>query len=573
MLLSINTKSIFMQTRFFTNLLLILSSAFLFVSCSKSNEIGKYIPENASMVVHLNGKSISEKLPWSEVKQGELFKTIYNDTASGSFMKSVLDNPENTGMDVAADLAFFIQQDTAGGYAAFIGTVKDEAKFKQFIQSTTKSAAVASEKDGIQYLAVDKTVASWKKDRFIIVAEIPNTNMMAYDMPKFDSLGNRMDAAPAAPVASRNLNAEATALFALKKDISLADEDKFSDLLNTKGDIHFWINSEAIYKTSGMGVGAMAMMNLSKIYEGTRMAGTASFENGKIDVDIKSYSSKEMAELWKKYEGTGISKDMASKLPSKNVAAYIAMNFKPEGLRELVKLLGMEGFANMGTSFLGFSLDDFIKANKGDLLFTVSDIRKDTSGKTAANVLFSTSIADKASFDKLIAAGKKLGAEKMGNALNNSVFYNTNDKYFAIGNDKAAIESYINGSATAVPPFYDKLSGKPFAAYFNIQYILTSAKADMPASADSLANVIMDESIKLWDNVSASGGEFSNGAVTQHIEINLMDKNTNSLKQLNNYLGLIGSIVAKKKHERNDAWNREWNQTDTTTVVMPDSVR
>lgn len=37
----------------------------------------------------------------------------------------------------------------------------------------------------------------------------------------------------------------------------------------------------------------------------------------------------------------------------------------------------------------------------------------------------------------------------------------------------------------------------------------------------------------MWDDVYMKGGSYSGGGITQTMEINLIDKNTNSLKQLN----------------------------------------
>jgi hypothetical protein len=66
----------------------------------------------------------------------------------------------------------------------------------------------------------------------------------------------------------------------------------------------------------------------------------------------------------------------------------------------------------------------------------------------------------------------------------------------------------------------------------------------------------------MWDNLLSTGGDFKNGGITQHMEINLVDKTTNSLKQLNSYLGVMGSIEKKKKDQR----NIEWNNNDVPAV-------
>jgi len=84
----------------FQTLLFVFAASLFVVSCSKkSNVEGKNIPANASIVVLVNGESISAKLPWEEVKQNELFKLVALDSTMSSIAKSALDNPENTGID------------------------------------------------------------------------------------------------------------------------------------------------------------------------------------------------------------------------------------------------------------------------------------------------------------------------------------------------------------------------------------------------------------------------------------------------------------------------------------------
>src|SRR5688572_12634721 len=101
-----------------------------FSSCKKSNETGKYIPKNASVVIHMNGEALNAKLPWEEIRKNQLFEKIYQDTSLGNTMRSALDNPENTGIDIKKDMMFYIQLDSAGSLVAFQGKIKDAEKFK-----------------------------------------------------------------------------------------------------------------------------------------------------------------------------------------------------------------------------------------------------------------------------------------------------------------------------------------------------------------------------------------------------------------------------------------------------------
>ncbi len=455
---------------------------------------------------------------------------------------------------------FFVVKDSSGGYVAAIGTVKDAAKFKAYNAAALKNAT-ASEKNGIQYMVSERTTVCWDKDKFVVVSDAPE---MA-QMNDFDEM-MRKDSTPVIlPKSTRDGVSTAAFIYALKEDNSLAENEKFSELVNTRGDIHFWANSESLY-AAAPGIGGMAMINIRKLYEGSFTAGTVQFENGKIDVDMKSYAGKEMTDLLKKYGGTKIDADMVKRLPAKDVAVFFAMNFKPQGIKEFLKLIGVDGFVNMGTSQFGFNLDDFVKANKGDILLSISDIKKDTAGKTEVAILFAASKGDKASFEKLMTAGKKLGSTPMPGGGPN-LHVNQDDKYFSIGTKKEYIDQYVSKNADNKFAFFDKISSGPIGGYVNLQYIMTSFRGE--AGKDSLALAALDASLKVWDNILVSGGEFKDGGVTQHVEINLVDKTTNSLKQLNQYAAVIGNIAREKKKE-NGMWDIRLK--GDTTLVNKDSL-
>lgn len=532
-----------MKQKFLPSLFLSLTAILMMVSCSKkSNTLGRYVPANAAIVLHLNAATLTDKLPWEEVKQNELFKKMIADSSLSPFAKAALDNPENTGIDIKKDLIFFMVKDSTGAYVAFEGGIKDAAKFKAYNNSVFKNGK-ASQKNGVDYLADDKTTVSWNQTKFIVVADAPE----ASQLNNMDRMMNKdsMMLPPPVSVSTRDEAATAEQLYALAENNSLAKNEKFSELVASKGDVHFWMNAES-FNPGTAGMGAMSMVNMNKIFEGSVTSGTVNFESGKIEVDVKSYAGKELTDIWKKYSGSKISSDMVKRVPAKDVAFFLAMNFKPEGIKEFVKLMGLEGLINMGAAFLGFNLDDFIKANKGDILLAVSDIVKDSSGKTDASVLFAASVGDKLSFDKLVAAGNKMGKDQLGAAAS-KISFNQNKEYFAIGNKKENIDQFITKEGSSTFDFYSKIASGPIGGYVNLQYIMTSMRSE--ASKDSLGLLAMDASIKMWENIILSGGEFKNNGVTQHIEINLVDKTTNSLKQLNKYAAAIGVIAEQKKKE------------------------
>jgi hypothetical protein len=554
-----------MKFKLIPTLFIALASMVLFSACSKkSNTEGRYIPKGAMLALVLNGASLSDKLPWEEVKSNTIFQEAYGDSSLDAFAKTAMDNPENTGIDIKKDMVIFVVKDSVGGYASIQGSIKDAAKFKAYHTASVKNAT-ASQKDGIDFLTAERTTVSWNKDRFVMLIDFPEMSRMKdlqNDMP-FDTTMTMPTPKPV--VSTRNTVEAATAIYNLSEANSMAKDEQFSLLVNKKSDIYFWMNFENLFKDLQM-PGGMAMMNMAKMYEGAKFAAAANFEDGKIDINIKSYAGKELTDVYKKYSGTKLDSDMTNRLPVKDVALFFAMNFKPEGIKEFLRVTGMEGLASIGLMQAGINIDDFVRANKGDIMLSVSDFSTDTLGKPKPKVMFATSIGDKASFDKLIAFGQRAGSG--ARAMDSEVSYNKNEKYFVIGNDKAANDAFIAGKATK-PAFFDKIGDGPIAGFANFQYIMNAMQSE--AGKDSIATEALKISQKIWDYATLSGGNFKEGGIEQHAEIYLMDKSTNSLKQLNRYMNEL-AVLHKKQKERERATGAI-SGIDTIPMIKIDTVK
>jgi hypothetical protein len=528
-------------------LMTIVAITVLFASCKDSNTLGKHIPATASIAVHINGKSLSEKLPWNDIKANPLFENVYTDSSISATVKKILDNPDNSGIDTKGDLIFFMQKDADGGYVVLQGAVKDAAAFKTLTAEMVENGT-ASEKDGISFVNNSSQCVGWNKEQFVLVADAPELGQM-------DDLSRRMkrDSIDISTNKKRDVVTACKAVFDLEEGQSLAKNEKFGKLVSEQGDLHFWINAEEMNKNGGS-MPALAMVNLEKLYKGSFTAGTVNFDNGKINLSLKSYAGEEMSKLYEKYSGSKVSEEMLKKIPGKDVMGAVALNFKPEGLKEFLKLTNLDGFVNMGSAELGFTLDDFVKANKGDIVLGMSDLAMaaDSTGsgnpKPGFNYVFASSIGDKTAFNKLVKAGEMLSGKfiEPGKA---PFAYSTNGSLFAISNTQDNADKFINGPGSSFD-FISKIAGEPMGGYFNIQAIMKAFGTE--ASKDSLGKMVYDASLKMWDNVVFKGGEFKDGAMISNGEINLMDKGTNSLKQLNGYFAVIGQVMKEKEKKQKE---------------------
>ncbi len=548
-----------MQTSHVFKFAFIVAAIALLASCTKTNTQGKLIPKEAAIIVKVDGKSLSAKLPWEEIKQNPLFKEIYADSSLPVTLKNLLNDPENAGIDTKSDLLFFAIKDSLGGYVGFEGTVKDEKIFKTFNQTITENGT-ESENDGVQFISRSPACVGFTKEKFVYVFDAPQISQM-------DELSKRMirDSIDVSPLTKRDIGATCKAIFTLKESNSMAKDEKFTALMKEKGDVQFWINTEELSK-GGSSAAALAMVNLEKFYKGNITTASMNFDDGKIMVKAKTYASEEMSKLFKKYSGGKVSEDMMKRMPGKDVVAIMALNFKPEAIRDLIKLTGLDGLINMGVQKIGFSMDEFIKANNGDVFFGLSDLvlKPDTSDNNSKNdgqvitmsqnpsfnFVFAASIGDKDAFNKIINAGKKLGDGVNNDSSKFPLAFNSNGKYFVMSNSQQNVDKYLGLASTSFD-FISKINGEPIGGYLNIQTLLKAFESE--AIKDSSAKIMYDASLKMWDNVLWKGGNYNDGGILQSAEINLVDKSTNSLKQLNQYAAKFSDIYkAQRAKQKQD---------------------
>ncbi len=536
--------------------LLLTGLTLLFLTSCSSKKSDVPVPEDASFVMHIDGASLNSKLSWDEIKQSELFKLAMEETKDSLGIK-ILNNPEESGLNIKSDAYIFMKNQGRGGYAAIICNLTDETKFETFIKQVIKDKTI-EKKDDIAIINNEDNILTWKKDRLIIISNAPGTKKGFYDSE--DSEVN---------FSSDSLIIFAKEIYELKKSKSIGNNSKFSSLLETKGDMHFWVNSSSL---GGDALPAMlAITKAGMLFKDNISTGTVSFEDGKITLKAKNYLNKDLEAIYKKFSPKPVDEELLQKIPAGNIDAFFSFNYPPAGLKEFITTLGVDGLLNIFLAESNYSIDEFVNANKGDILLSVSDFKVESKEvkqafgdgeeftykkeKPDAKVLFAASIKDKPAFEKLIAlltsTMKKEGSNE-ADKLN--MPYVVTDKWFVAGSDSTTVHSF--GNTATKHAFIDLVKGHPMSGYINIQNFINGAKGTM--SKDTAAMLIAERSLQFWQDVVFYGGEFNNGGIESYAEINMVDKKTNSLKQLNQYIGFIAAKMKeeeKKRKERNSDWD------------------
>jgi hypothetical protein len=319
------------------------------------------------------------------------------------------------------------------------------------------------------------------------------------------------------------------------------------------------------------------LFKATSLLEGNVSGYTLTFDNGKITASSKSWYNKELGAVMKKFKSGNVNTDMLKRISGQNVSVVIAANYQPEGLKELLKSFGVDGLVNGFMGGVGLSIDDFVKATKGDLLFAVSDFAvkdkqmsfggdstSDFSFSTPqpdANILFAASINDKPSFDKIEGAIKsELSKNGVPEDLS-KIKYTVKDNWFIVGNKQESVDGFAAGNKTD-HAFISKISGHPMGAYIDLQKILGSIQTK---EAGDFNKVLSGEG-KIWDNIIFYGGEMKDGATVGFFEVNMIDKNTNSLKQLHNFFNTMAKTFMNT-HDF-DMDDREFPAVDTVVISL-----
>ncbi|HYO21524.1 MAG TPA: DUF4836 family protein [Flavisolibacter sp.] len=542
------------------NLILSLLVAFVVVlaSCKGGNKASLSIPKDAAIVFHINASSLSSKLTWDEIKKTEWFKEAYAESKD-SFAKKLMENPEASGLDVKSDFAFFMKKRGRGGFGVFEGGVKNAAAFEALAKKMSKQEKATKDGDWHVIVAENSTVAMWNDSKFAVISDMP--------MGDFNPMGGG-GMREKKRFGADSLKAFGKEVMTLDADESLFNDDRFASVMKEESDMHFWMNSGVFYSDMA---GMLSMMKFGALLEDNVTAASINFEDGKIAARMKQYYGKEMQKVMDKWKFKNVDASVLNRIPSENVIGVMAMNMEPEGLKEFMKAIGMDGFINMALSKMEITFDEIIAATKGEFVMALTDLQmKDTtitypangdekpasytSRQPDMNVLFAASVNNKSSFDKVLSTFTR----ETGNM---PFSYQLNNDWFVAGNKAETVNAFAKGGSIK-HAFTEKISGHPFGFYLDLQRLLKTNFSQDAASKAGLA-----ESAAFWQDVVMVANEYKNGVATSELVVNLVDKKTNSLKQLNQYIEKMKAV--KKANNVAFEENEANTMVDSITTVAP----
>jgi len=183
---------------------------------------------------------------------------------------------------------------------------------------------------------------------------------------------------------------------------------------------------------------------------------------------------------------------------------------------------------------------------------SISDLKMNEQGDLEPIVLFGSTIGDQASMDKIISLADSIGKMTMDSTLQITKGF----KHIAISNNKQAADQFAAGTVKQNFDFYNKLSESAVTGIIDFQNIFGKLKM-LPMAKDTMASSLLMASEKTFENIIFTGGVFNDGGLIQNMELNFVNKDSNSLKQMNRYFEEVQRIMEIKK-----------NISDTTASVI-----
>ncbi|HVT86946.1 MAG TPA: DUF4836 family protein [Chitinophagaceae bacterium] len=529
--------------KIFLSLIVIASLAVIISSCKKHDKTGLLIPKDAAMAVHFNAASFSSKLSWDDIIATNWFQKMQTESHD-SLARQFLADPAISGMDLKSDFVYFIKMRTNGAYFVIDGKLKDDAAFAAYCKKLFPYGTL-SQDGAFNFISRnDNGAVIWNKEHFAFVINSPRN-------PWNRNIENQNPPTDQKTITIDSVKKYGKDVLSLSNTQTLGTDDHFASLVSEPGDIHMWLDMEKIYTGNNMMGEMLSMMKVSTFFEGNTYALTLNFDNGKITMNGKHYQGKELTKLLKKYPPQPTDAALINRLPSENVMAAFAINFHPEAINETMKIIGMDGMVNLLLGKANLSLDDISKANKGQMLFAwtgvdiknVIDTLSAEPGKKPVTVthagrspkfIFANAINNKGAFDRLLDFLKENNGRPGSPAANYT--FRVKDDWFVAG-DSANVAAFLSGNSNAVP-FAGRISGHPFGGYIDLQKIISHLAEK---NADSSRMAALNASKNMWQDMVVTGGDFTGDAVTFSMEVNLVNKTTNSLKQLNTYMDQVAS--------------------------------
>lgn len=531
-------------------------SALMLTACHSKPDHRKYIPKDAALVAGVNMSSLSKKIAWNMITGSKIFKEMEKKVPkkSGSDVMSGIDK---AGIDVLNTFYVYLKNDNrfnTGMKVTALVPLTDASEWEAYLKKSFPQAEI-KDHNNLKVASLDGNMyLGWNKNLLIVM------NM----------LGDN----------TADMSAEMDIAFNVSDDNSIKSNKSFEKLEGAGHDLSMWVNYDQIMNAYNdrMGPDASGIALSKSMWKDAAFSCGFDFVKGKITGDMAYYTAHNMEHIYKEFGSANVSKDMVSRLPGKDLDVMIATHFSTKALKDIMDSTGMLGLANSSLSVQGTNVDKILDAFTGDMAFTINDLAISNSTPnpnipyTVQNTSYCMSyvmkINKKENFQQLMSFAKdNAGIKPMGDGYylpintHDSVFVVSDNDYAVFSNKYANAANILHGtdkSQQLAAAVATQAEGHPFAMFVDIQE--TIRNIDFTNSIDAEDAAIYNESRKLLNNISFSGGEYKDNAMQAHMEINFTNKDESSIITLLDYGMKISDAMQKSSQSRRTVIDSSVNQ-------------
>lgn len=540
---------------------------FMTACSNKSLKEAAYIPKDAALVAVLDVKEMKAKLKKNRLNIDSIINSLINrNYASPKII--ITDSAiitETITVQHAADfnidkMILFVQSktlaDNSTTFSINILTNKnsgEDAVSDSISKSIMKDFKVEEEKSfSTAYSPKMKFRMSWNDDItlatyfFHEVKPVYDTLEMTFKMPQ-------------EPDIVKESKAEVAAFFNQSLDQSLASVEQFTDMFSEKADGYLFTSSnssvEALKKTP------FNLPKLEELLKDNYTAATLHFEQGKVRIQSTNYFNPTLSSLLRQYAGPVVNWSLVNDYPEGEINMLALASFQPALIGGILQHLELKSFADNFLNKSGLTLDEALKAIKGEIAVVASDLsvqepdpmkRKDEltlqRGLPGGKLLVRLPVGEKASYLKLMETGVKNGwLVKKGTTYSSAPefsalgsFLIADEQNIYLTSDSSVYNNYLAATGKK-NKFLNSTQFQSYNAASTLFYVnIASTIRGLTKADDSYtfhqATSIIASTIK---EMTISSDNFDGKSVHNNLEVTMQDAKTNSLVSLTKMMSAL----------------------------------
>ena len=510
---------------------------------SQTSAVLNYLPGDSKTILKINSASLRQKMKWEDLVKYKMFEDFLKEVLESG--KEFIKNPEHTGIDLSQGFYVVIPANTNNKKAepVLYGVPKDTSQFASMVKKLFPGKKAVKIGGGKVLIDSGKALA-WNHQIFII------TGSSVKDEPS-----NQTAKAKAAAQATKTKQLSEKCKMLLNKRQAPFSNKYFSSLLKEDGDVYLWTNNtlQPQEQKKGQAPAVLGMLNKNLMRSANYTAGVIKFETGKVNMQMKRYMPASLDSIYSNYPLGNINTDLLKKLPAGHPVFLYSFRFSPAMVNEIFRKAGADNLVD-SLSKGNLKKDDILAALKGDAMLAVikaSDVSEEDSVTSKLNgiqVFVAGSINDKEKFKNLV---ERLKTKK--DSGDNPVrkipkpFIFSNDSIFVLSISEMAAQKFLSspGNNSEIENLFQPYKNYPGAAILDLKTIFGFAgqlmlKRKSPEEAQQSMEIL-----GMFDKLIVYSGQHTDNYTPGTMELLLVNKDENSLKQFLNLLDLLNSMKPK----------------------------